>query len=63
MNTEQQIFSACTDKIRNFSQDEKSYILQNQSLIDELICWYESNLSYGCWTAANLLFIRQLARL
>ena len=63
MNTEQQILSACQDRIRNFSDAEKSYILQHQSLIKSLISWYQSQLSDGCWTAGNLLFIRQLVQL
>ncbi len=63
MNIEQQIFSACQDRIRSFSEAEKSYIVQHQNLIKRLIDWYQSHLSDGCWTAGNLLFIRQLARL
>ena len=63
MNTEQQILSACHDRIRNFSDAEKSYIVQHQGLIKRLIDWYRSHLSDGCWTAGNLLFILQLARL
>ena len=60
---DRQIFSACAERIRDWQTDEKSYILKNQSLIEILISWYRSNLSDGCWTAGNLLFIRQLARL
>jgi len=60
---EQQIFSACTEKLRDWQAEEKSYILQNQNLIAELVSWYESDRSHGCWTAGNLLFIRQLVQL
>ncbi len=60
---EQQIFSACTETIRNWQAEEKSYILKNQNLVEKLVSWYKSHRSNGCWTAANLLFIRQLARL
>ena len=63
MNQEEQIFSACTEKVRTWQAEEKSYILQHQHLIRKLIGWYQSHLSDGCWTAGNLLFIRQLARL
>ena len=63
MNKEQQIFSACTEKIRNWQADEKYYIIQHQNLINRLMDWYKSNLSDGCWTAGNLLFILQLSQL
>ncbi len=60
---EQQILSACTERLRDWQTDEKSYILQNQHLVEELVSWYESNRSNGCWTAGNLLFVRQLVQL
>jgi len=63
MNIEQQIFSACQNRIRNFSEAEKAYIVQHQNLINRLISWYQNHLSDGCWTAGNLIFIRQLAQL
>ena len=60
MTKEQQILSACTERLRDWQAEEKSYILQHQHLIEKLVSWYKSHRSNGCWTAANLLFIRQL---
>ena len=60
---EQQIFSACNEIIRDWQTDEKSYIIKNKNMIKMLISWYKSNLSDGCWTASNLLFIRKLIQL
>lgn len=57
---EQQIFSACNEIIRDWQIEEKSYILKNKNIMKMLISWYKSNLSDGCWTAGNLLFIRKL---
>lgn len=60
---EQQILSACNEIIRDWETEEKSYIIKNKSMMRMLISWYKSNLSDGCWTAGNLLFIRKLIQL
>lgn len=62
----QSIDSACGDEPRDFTPQEKQYILYCQSSNDEsdrtfldgLLFWFESTTSDGCWTQANVEFMR-----
>lgn len=51
---------ACTVEPRDFSEEQKQYILNNQSLRDDLMFWLESTVSDNCWTPANFDFIKSL---
>ncbi|WP_181824421.1 hypothetical protein [Chroococcidiopsis thermalis] len=62
----QTIDSACGNEPRDFTFQEKQYILDYQSsndrsdraFLDGLLFWFESTTSDGCWTQANVEFMQ-----
>jgi hypothetical protein len=60
LELESQIFSACGCPIerRDFTNEEIRYILMHHSLQDDLLFWFESTLSDGCWTEEAVRFMR-----
>lgn len=64
----QSIDSACGNEPRDFTPQEKQYILYCQSsndqsdrtFLDGLLFWFESTASDGCWTQANVEFMHGL---
>jgi hypothetical protein len=57
---DQQIFSACKFSVgaRDFTDAEKRYILENETFLEELLLWFESSNSDGCFTEESANFMR-----
>lgn len=66
---EEAIFTACFAEPRDFSEEEKQYILNSTSESDDcnfnfrdsLLFWFESRLSDNCWTKANVEFVKAIS--
>ncbi|KAB8333582.1 hypothetical protein SD80_012355 [Scytonema tolypothrichoides VB-61278] len=57
---EERIFSACNSSVsaREFTDEEKRYILEHQKFREDMLRWFESNSSDGCWTEEAVNFMR-----
>lgn len=59
---------ACSVELRDFTLEEKQYILNcsnasdcgKSSLRENLLFWFESMVSDGCWTEDNVTFMNSL---
>ncbi len=56
---EAEIWVACVDGIRDWSEAEKEWI-RNHDIELALINWWECNASEGCWTEANDKFMAEI---
>lgn len=57
------IYLACNQKPqkrRDFTEEEKQYICINAIFCQELLLWFESTSSNGCWTVVNTEFMNSL---
>jgi hypothetical protein len=52
------IWEAVIDNQRNWTDTEKEYLRRNDGIRESLMEWAEYNHSDGCWTEANLEFLR-----
>jgi hypothetical protein len=59
--TEASIMNKCSIDAEpaDFTAEEKEYITLNQSSLEWLFYWFESNQSDGCWTEQNYEFMRR----
>ena len=55
------IINACAQQPRDWNKQEKQHILDNDSLLLELLEWlsHPKSESQNCWTLANRLFLQQ----
>lgn len=60
MQVQTAIHIACHEFPRNFSNQEKQYILSNQPCREDLLFWFESTASDWCWTDENRRFMESL---
>lgn len=66
---EEAMFAACFAEPRDFTKEEKQYILNSASesgnrhsnFRDSLLCWFEYRISNDCWTKANVEFIKGIS--
>jgi len=60
LDLENKIYAACNCPLsrRNFTESEILYILNNESFRENLLSWFESTLSDGCWTEQAVRFMR-----
>lgn len=66
---EKAIFTACVAEPRDFTEEEKQYILDSapgcgdchSNFCAELVFWFKSRLSNDCWTNANVAFIKAIS--
>ena len=52
------IWSAVIDNERDWTDTEKEYLRRNDGIRESIMQWAEYNYSDGCWTEANLEFLR-----
>lgn len=55
---EDEIYQACDEQPRNFTNEEMDYIRFHSEVRDLLLCWFEMSLSDGCWTQQQVKFIQ-----
>jgi hypothetical protein len=55
---EANIWSAVIDSERDWNDTEREYLRRNVSIRESIMQWAEFNYSDGCWTEANLEFLR-----
>jgi hypothetical protein len=52
------IWSAVIDNERDWNEVEKEYMRRNLGIRESVMQWAEYNYSDGCWSEANLEFLR-----
>ena len=52
------IWGAVIDSERDWNDTEREYLRRNQGIRESIMQWAEYNYSDGCWTKANLEFLR-----
>ncbi len=57
---EKAIHIATTQEPRDFTEEEKQYLLNNENYRKDMLFWFESNNSDGCWTKATVEFMNKL---
>ncbi len=55
---EKNLWSAVIDKERDWDDTEKEYLRRNDGIRESIMEWAIFNYSDGCWTEANLAFLR-----
>jgi hypothetical protein len=64
MSLEDQIFLACDDEPRDWTNEEREFIRGSESTRKVLARWYtlSQDLPVECWTPANSAFIEELKK-
>jgi hypothetical protein len=52
------IWSAVIDSERDWTDTEREYLKRNEGIRESLMDWAIFNYSDGCWSEANLAFLR-----
>lgn len=52
------LWGAVIETKRNWDNTEKEYLRRNQGIRESIMQWAEYNFPDGCWTEANLEFLR-----
>jgi len=55
------IWESCNHEPRDFSLEEQQLIRSDSSLRDELLAWFETTLSDGYWSCANIEFLHGIS--
>lgn len=59
---EDEIYAACDENPRDFTQEEISYIQDNGDLQKILLEWFQNEISVDCWTANNRQFMLSITQ-
>lgn len=59
---EQFIWDAVSEHPRSFISHEIEYLKSNSIFRSEIVFWYESNESNGCWSDKNVKLLREFQR-
>lgn len=58
---EDEIYAACDENPRDFSEEEKDYIREQSDVQKVLLDWFRNDLSVDCWTENNREFMQFLS--
>jgi hypothetical protein len=59
---EDEIYGACDENPRDFTQEEVNYINSWEDIQKILLDWFEHDLSVNCWTQKNREFMKSFLR-
>lgn len=59
---EDEIYGACDEYPRDFTEEEMAYIQNHEAVQKILLEWFENDLSVDCWTQKNREFMKSFLR-
>lgn len=59
---EDEIYGACDENPRDFTQEEINYIKEQEDVQRILLDWFRNDLSVDCWTENNRAFMQSFEK-